>query len=32
MSSRYVFLSANSYIGAVEEYEINNKIKLSNDK
>jgi len=32
MSSRYVFLSVNSYIGAIEEYEIDNKLKLKNDK
>lgn len=32
MFSKYVFLSVNSYIGAIEEYEVDNKKKLSNDK
>jgi hypothetical protein len=30
--SKYVFVSVNSYIGAIEEYEVNSKLKLSNDK
>ena len=32
MFSKYIFLSVNAYFGAIEEYEINMKLKLSNDR